>query len=328
MEALERVTAARLSHPEVTERNGELERISLARAPRQRDGEPRATPPLPPPERGARDRDDDAGARLPIVLIASVGAHAVLAAALAILPAVSSFAPSSDAMVEVFLTPPPEPVAAPSPEPEIVPEPVVLPEPEPAPVAVAREIVRREPVAPEPVAAAAPAAALPSIDEVFGEPPPPAPVMTTSGGAEGAFAMAEGSAEGAVGGVPGGRGRAIGASAPQQAAPAATGPSADEIRRARRAYADRIRELLGRAARYPIPARRGGIEGRVVVALRIADDGRLIAARVTSSCGYSMLDEAALAAAHDLSRVPAPPSLVAWSAGDELRVPIVFEITR
>ncbi|MDQ3033087.1 MAG: energy transducer TonB, partial [Myxococcota bacterium] len=106
------------------------------------------------------------------------------------------------------------------------------------------------------------------------------------------------------------------------------GPSAEEIRRARRAYADRVRELLGRAARYPTPARRGGIEGRVVIGLRIAEDGRLLAARVTGSCGYSMLDEAALAAANDLSRVPAPPSLVAWRSADELRVPIVFELTR
>lgn len=322
MDALDRVTTL--------ERAGHVAPASRSRGASFGASGPRATPPVtPPPTRGpARSHPEahpEGGARMPVVLIASLGAHALFAAALTVLPAASSAVQQPHELIEIRIDQPP--VAIPEPAP--IPEPVIEPEPAPEPVAV-REVRRErlEPAAPEPPAAAVAASTPPPLDEVFAEAPPPLPTLTGAG--PGSFAVPEGSPEGAAGG----RGRTVGAPVtassvgPSPQEPGPRGPSPDEVRRARRAYADQIRELLGRAARYPVPARRGGIEGRVVVALRIAEDGRLIAARVTSSCGYSMLDEAALAAANDLSRVPAPPALVAWRSADELRVPIVFEITR
>ncbi|WP_236604455.1 energy transducer TonB family protein [Sandaracinus amylolyticus] len=319
------------------ERAGEMPDALASDTPSRRPHGPRATPPAPTPPRRERERDES-GASIPVVLMLSLGAHVLLAVVLTALPASASLSLGAP-MIEIEVSmpaptiapPEPEPEVVPEPEPEIAPEPVreaprvaAAPRPERAPEPAAAE---PPPPAPEP-----PSSAPPSLDEVFGEPPPPLPSLTAAGGEAAGFAVPAGSADGAAGGVPGGRGRAIGASGigtGNGTGPAVSGPSADEVRRARRAYAERVRELLNRVVRYPVPARRGGIEGRVVVALRIANDGRLLATRVRTSCGYALLDEAALAAANDLRQLPAPPSLAGWdSAGDELSIPVVFEITR
>jgi hypothetical protein len=47
---------------------------------------------------------------------------------------------------------------------------------------------------------------------------------------------------------------------------------------------------------------------------------------VCSSAGHEQLDDAALAAANALGRVPAPPELAAWSASDEIHAGVVFAI--
>lgn len=319
-------------------RVGELPEPALpGRASRSdRPSSPRTSPPAPERERTAVEREP--GASMPLVLMASLGAHVLFGVALAALPVAASLASHEPQMVELEVAPlpVPEPIAEPDPiaEPIAEPEPELVPEPEPVRAPRPERVAAAPAPAPEPPPPAAaepppPSSAPPSLDDVFGEPPPPLPSLTAAGGS--GFAVAAGSADGAAGGVPGGRGRTVGATSRAgtgEGTGAGTGPSADEIRRARRAYAERVRELLSRLARYPVPARRSGLEGRVVVALRIATDGRLLGARVSSSCGYSMLDEAALTAANDLRQVPAPPELSSWDNGDELRVPIVFELTR
>lgn len=309
-----------------------------AAAPRPvREGStPSPTPRRPRPDPRSRPElqgsPDGGSGRMPLVLAGSLVVHALAFGALALLPAVSSLS-SIEPTIEIFvddLRPLPEPAPEPAaalPEPEVVAPapagalPVLPPTPVPErPRAVARAVEPEPPAvdeAPPPVAAAPP-----SIDDVFGEPPPPLAAMTAG---EGSFAAAAG-AGGAAGGVAGAHGHAVGGTGASPQRAAAAGPGADEIRRARRGYAERVRELLGRAARYPIVARREHAEGRVVVALRVDGEGRLIGARVASSCGHASLDEAALAAANELGRLPPPPSLVAWDARDELRIPVVFEL--
>lgn len=277
---------------------------------------------------GSERRSSVETAVLPIVLMLSIMGHGLVAAALALVPREMSISEPASIEFEVAIAVPsnPPPVA---PTPEVIDEPVAA-----VPVTTARErvlpastarraIVEAAPQAPEVPAPASIAPLAPAaIDDVFGAP---------------AVLHAEGAGSFAAGGVGGGghgrgagigSGHASGGTGDGSAEQGPSGPSPEEIRRARRAYANRIRDLLGGAAHYPAPARRGGMEGRVIVGLRIAEDGRLLAARIASSCGFSMLDEAALTAANDLSRVPAPPTLVAWNTSDELRVPIVFELSQ
>jgi TonB family protein len=87
-----------------------------------------------------------------------------------------------------------------------------------------------------------------------------------------------------------------------------------------------LEDLLRAHTRYPRAAARARLEGRVELALRIGPDGRLIATRVASGSGHDMLDQAALDAAHELSRVPPPPLLAALSDTDEVRVGVVYVV--
>lgn len=266
---------------------------------------------------------------IPAVLMLSIMGHGLVATALAFVPHDTSVPEPSSIEFEVSMVMPAEPPAPPEVI-EATESPMIAPV-EPEPTRTPRERIARvsapsvaapppEPSSAAPIAPLAPAA----IDDVFG-----APALlhaNTAGASEigragggGSGGVGVGASRAGTGGVGSGAGGDV---------HGPTGPSDDEIRRALRAYANRIRDLLDGAAHYPSMAQRSGMQGRVVVGLRIAEDGRLIAARVTSSCGFSMLDEAALAAANDLSRFPAPPTLVTWNTSNELRVPIVFELSR
>ncbi|AKF08022.1 TonB family protein [Sandaracinus amylolyticus] len=319
---------------ERVERVGEMPDIDAEPRSRRPHG-PRVTPPAPTPRE--RREHGEAGASIPLVLMASLGAHALLAVVLTALPASASLSLGAP-MIEIEVSMPEPTIAPPEPEPEIVPEPEpeAVPEPvreQPRVAAAPRPEREPEPAAaePPPPAPEPPSSAPPSLDEVFGEPPPPLPSLTAAGGEAGAFTVAAGSPDGAAGGVPGGRGRAVGASgvgSGNGTGAGTSGPSAEDVRRALNAYKERVRDLLARIVRYPVPASRSGIEGRVVVALRIANDGRLLSARVRTSCGYALLDDAALEAANELRQVPAPPSLVAWDSNRDLVIPVTFEITR
>jgi protein TonB len=243
------------------------------------------------------------------VAMASLAIHGGIALALISLPMPTSISREleeswlSFELETVEVAPPtPEPIAAPAPLPE--------------PVAV-RERTVRQPRPAAPIETHAP----PSVDDVFAEPAPPAPTMTTETAGAG-FAVAPGEAGGVPGGTVGGHGTSIGAVA---AAPAVeAGPSEADRRRARRGYVQAIEQLLHSHTRYPRAAAREGLQGRVELAMRIGNDGHVLAIRVASTSGHGILDDAALDAAREIGRVPAPPMLASLTSTDEVRVGVVY----
>lgn len=270
-----------------------------------------------PGERGAPS--------LALVLILSLGAHASGAAALTLLPAIQCLTRNVPTHVAVTLSRP----APPAPVPELAPEPV--PEPEvaaPAPI-VPPTRTERVAAAPEPEVVAEPSpeppapvtSAPPSIDDVFGDPPPAPTLLAGSGGGSYAVAAGEG---GPPGGRAGGTGTALGAGA-------STGTSGEGVddaaarRRARLAYKRELERLLRARTSYPRAALRERLEGRVELALRIGHDGSLLGVRVAESSGYALLDEAALSSAR-IDRLPAPPEATGLRETDEFVVPVVYVV--
>ncbi len=61
-------------------------------------------------------------------------------------------------------------------------------------------------------------------------------------------------------------------------------------------YSDLIRERIDRAKRYPLMARKSGMEGSVAIQFRIAPSGALEESRILRSSGSRALDRAALKA--------------------------------
>lgn len=261
-------------------------------------------------------------AQTPSVLIASLALHAIAALALVSLPIETSV---SSALENTWVSfdlsepapppppaieePPPPPPAAAPPEPVVRherPRAIETPEPPPPPAAPA----------PEP-------AALPSVDDVFGEPPPPAASLTGDGPS--AFSVAAGEPGGVAGGVPGGHGTSL-VSAIRPAPAVDSGPSEADRRRARRGYVHQVEELVRAHTRYPRAASREGLQGRVELALRIGQDGRILAIRIASTSGHGILDDAALDAAREIDRVPTPPMLAALTSSDEVRVGVVYMV--
>ena len=125
-----------------------------------------------------------------------------------------------------------------------------------------------------------------------------------------------------LGGAPGGTGTEVAAAASEAAEPR-HGISRQELRRRVLAY---IRQTLssyvnGRIG-YPIAARRGHMEGIVVLRLRLGDDGRLLGVRLSRSSGHGVLDESALADVRGLETLPAPPDSIPWDEGREIPLPV------
>lgn len=253
---------------------------------------------------------------LPAVALASLAMHGLIGLALIGLPLTTSVARELDATwvsfdFEVA------PAAAPeiAPEPEVAPEPIVAPEP----------VVRREraPIAePEPEIAPPPpdVIAPPSLEEAFAEPAPLAASLTADG--TGGFAVAQGELGGDPNGHIGGHGTSLVSTV--RPTPHEAGPSDADRRRARRGYVHAIEDLVRAHARYPRAAAREGLQGRVELGLRVTPEGRVLALRVATSSGSSILDEAALAAGREIDRVPAPPALASLAPTDEIRVGVAY----
>ncbi len=90
-------------------------------------------------------------------------------------------------------------------------------------------------------------------------------------------------------------------------------------------YVARIEEALRGMQRYPAIAVRARLEGRVVLEIVIAADGRVVTVAIIESSGHSVLDRAALAAVKTRKKLPMPPDELSWNNGS-VRVPFVYRL--
>ncbi|HOC92175.1 MAG TPA: energy transducer TonB [bacterium] len=107
-------------------------------------------------------------------------------------------------------------------------------------------------------------------------------------------------------------------------APAVSQPSID-IDALVRDYGRNVAALIERKKAYPSKARKFGIQGRVDLSFRVAQDGRLMGASVTSSSGNSALDEAALKAVNDAAPFPPIPKEAVMDS-IQLTVSLLYKI--
>jgi periplasmic protein TonB len=92
-------------------------------------------------------------------------------------------------------------------------------------------------------------------------------------------------------------------------------------------YASLLLAQLTRHQDYPRAARLRGLEGKVVLRLVIARDGRVVEVAVRTSSGKDLLDAGALSTVTRAGRLPPlPPELAGETA--EFVVPVVFSLSR
>jgi protein TonB len=96
----------------------------------------------------------------------------------------------------------------------------------------------------------------------------------------------------------------------------ATGPDPDTLRAL-------VRHLEAHL-RYPVQARRQGIEGTARIVFRVGNDGRLAEVEVRESSGSRLLDRAALRTVERSS--PLPPGIADALTGAELTLPVTFRL--
>lgn len=180
---------------------------------------------------------------------------------------------------------PPPPQAIPEPVPEPPPPPVERPTPKPAPAKPKPSPPKVAP--PRPSEPVAPAEAVrPPVQATV--PAPPAPVPAAP----------------ALAAVP---------------MPPAPDPALEA------SYRDRIRQAVDAHKHYPRMARRLGVEGRVVLAFTLRDDGRLAEVHVAESSGSELLDEAALQAVRDAAPFPPFPDGIGRERWD-FTLPLYFAL--
>src|SRR6185503_3628262 len=75
---------------------------------------------------------------------------------------------------------------------------------------------------------------------------------------------------------------------------------------------------------YPLAARRERMEGVVVLRVRLARDGTILAVRLSRTSGHDMLDDAAMASVRGLASMPAPPRDIPWDDQRELPLPVTY----
>jgi protein TonB len=93
-----------------------------------------------------------------------------------------------------------------------------------------------------------------------------------------------------------------------------------------RSYRRTLQSALRSQVQYPDRAQRRGIEGTVVVEVRVDRAGRILEARVYRSSGHEILDNAVIDAMLARGTLPAPPDGVDWN-GRPIRIPFPFRIT-
>lgn len=240
-------------------------------------------------------------------IAASVAAHAVAGGLVLALPhghrgegevrvvRVQLLAPPTTAVPAAAVTPPrppPRPVVVPPP-PKPKPKATVTPRPRPKPRPVVQPVVHPPPEAASPATPPAVARAAENAPAAAPTATPAAPIslpdpqVAHPGGAP---------ANGVAGGPGPGRATAIAA----------------------------LNRRLEHHRRYPLQARRRGIEGRVGLRFSVAPDGRLIGAHVARTSGSSLLDRAALRTLDDC--FPLDPPTARMLAGEPITVDLTFRL--
>jgi protein TonB len=87
-----------------------------------------------------------------------------------------------------------------------------------------------------------------------------------------------------------------------------------------------LRSAIERCREYPLMARRQKLEGDVKVACQISREGELREARIVSSSGISILDNAALRTIRSVGRFP-PVPLELKGENFNFVAPIGFRLT-
>jgi protein TonB len=238
--------------------------------------------------------------------------------------------------------PEPEPVEEPPPEPDVVPEPVE-PEPEPEPEDIPVEEPPPEPEQipeepeplpePEPVEEIVPDLIESETAEAFLPVPMPADIRERRENTPATVfqppqrqqprpqpqAPQQASQQSAPPSVPA-------PTAAQTAAPQ-TVVSASAPNISPQQWRTRVVTHLDRNKRYPPEARSRRQQGIPVIEITIDPAGRVLGARIVSSSGFPLLDQAAIEMAHRASPLPAPPAAV---VGGQSRiafgVPVNFNI--
>jgi len=278
--------------------------------------QPRRRPSVPTPIPAvyvAERRTEPSLAVVPVVGALSLLAHGVVLAIFAALPAPSAHAGlASEPLVIVPFEAEAVEIAEPPPEPVI--EDVVEAPPDPAAAVVERSRPRPAPVQREEVSDPDPA------------PAPPAEVLTTTGaGGAGDWSHTAGEPGGQLGGEVGGTGDGAAPAPVVDAAPSEPGISRAQLRRLLAGYiTGTLSRYLDGRIEYPLAARREQLQGVVMLRIRLASDGRVLAVRLSRSCGHAMLDRAALASVQGLGSMPAPPREIPWDDEQELPLPVTY----
>ena len=92
------------------------------------------------------------------------------------------------------------------------------------------------------------------------------------------------------------------------------------------AYMHRCRSMIERYKEYPVMARKGRIEGTVVIRSTLTRDGLLRQCNISRTSGSKLLDNAALRAVQTVERFPPVPTEL---QGNELvfELPISFRLS-
>lgn len=187
----------------------------------------------------------------------------------------------------------------------------VAPEPE-------RELFKK--VSPEPSKARKPLAIAPAPTPK--EPEQDSERASTDGAEEGPDAQDSKTSSGGASTMSGSAGRDPNATG----SGSGLGGQGVDRRSALRAWIRQLQREVNKLAtrNYPRTAVRMGLEGRLRLALMIAEDGTIRSVRLLTSSGHAVLDEAASEAVMRI-RVPAPPAELQWTER-EIPLPIRYSL--
>jgi len=95
----------------------------------------------------------------------------------------------------------------------------------------------------------------------------------------------------------------------------------------RQSYQQNVAQKIAERAVYPLEARSSGWEGRVLLNLKILEDGSLVYASLDKSSGYESIDHSALQLAKEASPFGAFPARMLESDID-LTIPVIYTLDK